>query len=139
MKQKKPWYISVREHAIDPLFRSSAPGSIGRIFSSITFSMCCYYWMGPTGTHEAPASLLQVFYWTTGYVFANTVVRTASGHITEKIAAVPAIPGIDQLAGTQKVTRPGVPTVTPGVAPVASKTSTVVPVVKDTTEESDCG
>lgn len=50
--------------------------------------------------HEAPSSLLQVFYWTTGYVFANTVVRTASGHISERMAAiVPAIPGLNQLAG----------------------------------------
>lgn len=114
-QHKKPWYISLREHLIDPMVRSTAPGSIGRLFSTATFGMCCRYWLSTSPNpmdHEAPSSLLQVFYWTTGYVLANTIVKTTSGHITERVRAiVPDIPTMGPMGaqGSQQTsTRQGV-------------------------------
>lgn len=97
-QQNYPWYIELRKHLIDPFFKSQKTGSIGRMFSTITFCICCYYWLSRTGSanHEAPASLLQVFFWTTGYVFANKVVHTTSKHISSyQNATVPPIPSIN--------------------------------------------
>ena len=91
--QTYPWYIELRKHLLDPFFKSQKSGSIGRMFSTITFGICCYYWLRTSPTHDAPASLLQVFFWTTGYVFANKVVHTTSKHITA--AQVPAVPSIN--------------------------------------------
>jgi len=143
--QNYPWYIELRKHLIDPFFKSQKTGSIGRMFSTVTFGICCYYWLSRTGSsnHEAPASLLQVFFWTTGYVFANKVVHTTSKHIASyQNAAVPAIPSINSFGhGTTQVqpTTPPVPTVKQAAAKgtkTSKKTAPVIP-TEDSQEPED--
>lgn len=149
-KNKSPWYIALRAHLLDPMVTSSAPGSVGRIFSTVSFIICCKYWLSPSANlaaHEAPSTLLQVFFWTTGYVFANTVVRTASGHMDKRLspAIVPDI--IDQSKLGKPYTNhpePATPmAVTPAMQPAKPATATVATQAKVTTVstvvDSDCG
>ena len=137
VNKQKPWYVSLREHLLDPMVRSSAPGSIGRLFSTSSFFMCCKYWLSNADNlakHEAPSTLLQVFFWTTGYVFANTVVKVTSGHMDKKLqlATVPAIPdlkgmtaaGISAQSADTGDDDEATPVV-PAVPKVASKPATV--------------
>ena len=145
-KNRTPWYVALRAHLLDPMVRSSAPGSIGRLFSTASFFMCCTYWLKASpnmAANEAPSTLLQVFFWTTGYVFANTVVRTASGHIDKKIspAIVPDI--IDQAKLGKPYSQPA-PVQTPVSAEAPKPSAVATPsatkaVVKDTVEDSDIG
>lgn len=145
-KNRTHWYVALRAHLLDPMVRSSAPGSIGRLFSTASFFMCCKYWLSSSpnmAAHEAPSTLLQVFFWTTGYVFANTVVRTASGHIDKKMspAIVPEI--VDQAKLGKPYAQPA--PVPPSTQTEASKpTATAAPsatkvAAKDTVEDSDIG
>lgn len=159
---KKFWLVALREHLLDPLVRSTAPGSAGRLFSTTSFVICCKYWLSSSPDmmhHEAPSTLLQVFFWTTGYVFANTVARGTFGHLsnkTQQTPIVPAIPSINMFTptstanthGTQPVqpvqppvVPPSAPTAVPTKPAKATKTSeaTVQPSKEDTVEDSDIG
>lgn len=149
-KNKVRWYVALRAHLLDPMVRSTAPGSIGRLFSTGSFAMCCKYWLSSSpnlAAHEAPSTLLQVFFWTTGYVFANTVVRTASGHMDKRWspAVVPDI--IDQSKLGKPYTQQPDPVVSPAPAtvtkPAPADTKTQATPTKvasaDTVEDSDIG
>lgn len=156
------WLIALREHLLDPLVRSTAPGSAGRLFSTTSFVICCTYWLSPSPDmmhHEAPSTLLQVFFWTTGYVFANTVARGTFGHLNNKTQQAPIVPVIPNIGmftptstahthGTQpvqpmqpSVAQPNAPAAVPTKPATATKTGepTVQPPKEDTVEDSDIG
>lgn len=155
---QKFWLVALREHLLDPLVRSTAPGSAGRLFSTTSFVICCKYWLSSSPDmmhHEAPSTLLQVFFWTTGYVFANTVARGTFGHLSNKAQepVVPAIPSAGMFAPgarmstTQTVQTPPVPTSTravpqvkPTAVPAASNKATQTATKPtDAVEDSDIG
>lgn len=159
---RKFWLVALREHLLDPLVRSTAPGSAGRLFSTTSFVICCKYWLSSSPNmmyHEAPSTLLQVFFWTTGYVFANTVARGTFGHLSNKsqqTPIVPAIPSIGMFTPTSTAhtqgTQPAQPmqqsaaqsnasAAVPTKPAKATKTSesTVQPPKEDTVEDSDIG